>query len=90
MLVLYRESDLDKAYKIDCKARAKGNEPWLKREQFRNVYESLLDMHFTRALDKTYQHKADELADHIIGLVNKPLENSLDFTPEDADGWPNN
>ena len=56
MLVLYRESDLDKAYKIDCKARAKGNEPWLKREQFRNVYESLLDMHFTRALDKTYHH----------------------------------
>ena len=86
MLVLYRESDLDKAYKIDCKARARGNEPWLKREQFRRVYESLLDMHFTRALDKTYQHKADELAEHIIGLVNKTLENSLDFTPEDTDG----
>ncbi len=86
MLVLYRESDLDKAYQIDCKARAKGNEPWLKREQFRRVYESLLDMHFTRALDKTYQHKADELAEHIIGLVNKTLENSLDFTPEDTDG----
>ena len=86
MLVLYRESDLDEAYKIDCKARAKGNEPWLKREQFRSVYESLLDMHFTRALDKTYQHKADELAEHIIGLVNKTLENSLDFTPEDTDG----
>ena len=86
MLVLYRESDLDKAYKIDCKARAKGNEPWFKREQFRRVYESLVDMHFTRALDKTYQHKADELAEHIIGLVNKTLENSLDFTPEDTDG----
>ena len=83
MLVLYRESDLDKAYQIDCKARAKGNEPWLKREQFRRVYESLLDMHFTRALDKTYQHKADELAEHIIGLVNKTLEKSLDFTTED-------
>ena len=86
MLVLYRESDLDKAYKIDCKARAKGNEPWLKREQFRRVYESLLDMHFTRALDKTYQNKADELAEHIIGLVHQTLENSLDFTPEDTDG----
>ena len=86
MLVLYRESDLDKAYRIDCKARAKGNEPWLKREQFRRVYESLLDMHFTRALDKTYQHKADELGEDIIGLVNKTLENSLDFTPEDTDG----
>ena len=86
MLVLYRESDLDEAYKIDCKARAKGNEPWLKREQFRSVYESLLDMHFTRALDKTYQHKADELAEHIIGLVNKTLEKSLDFTPEETDG----
>ena len=43
-------------------------------------------MHFTRALDKNYQNKADELAEHIIGLVNKTLENSLDFTPEDTDG----
>ena len=43
-------------------------------------------MHFTRALDKTYQNKADELGEHIIGLVHQTLENSLDFTPEDTDG----
>ena len=86
MLVLYRESDLDKAYRIDCKARAKGNEPWMKREEVRSVYEALLDMHFTKALAKNYEHKADELAMHIIDIVNNTLENSLDFTPEDTDG----
>ena len=86
MLVLDRESDLDKAYRIDCKARAKGNEPWMKREEFRSVYEALLDMHFTKALAKNYEHKADELAMHIIDIVNNTLENSLDFTPEDTDG----
>ena len=86
MLVLYRESDLDKAYRIDCKARAKGNEPWMKREECRSVYEALLDMHFTKALAKNYEHKADELAMHIIDIVNNTLENSLDFTPEDTDG----
>ena len=40
-------------------------------------------MHFTKALDKNYQNKADELSDHIIDLVNSTLEKSLDFTPED-------
>ena len=32
MLILYRERDLDEAYRIDCKARTKGNEPWITRE----------------------------------------------------------
>ena len=86
MLVLYRESDLDKATSTTFKARAKGNEPWMKREEFRSVYEALLDMHFTKALAKNYEHKADELAMHIIDIVNNTLENSLDFTPEDTDG----
>ena len=40
-------------------------------------------MHFTRALDKNYQNKSDELSEHIIDLVNITLEKNLDFTPED-------
>ena len=50
MLVLYREKDLDEAYRIDCRARTKDNVPWLKREEFRDIYEALLDMHFTKSV----------------------------------------
>ena len=37
MLILYRERDLDEAYQIDCKARTKGNEPWIQREALENT-----------------------------------------------------
>ena len=37
-MILYREKDLDEAYKIDCKARTRHNIPWVKREEFRKIY----------------------------------------------------
>ena len=43
-MLLYLETDLDRAYKLDCKARAKCDEPWVTREQFRSLYESLIKM----------------------------------------------
>jgi len=30
-MLLYTEKQLDTAYRIDCKARTRCNEPWLKR-----------------------------------------------------------
>ena len=41
-MILYREKDLDAAYKIDCKARTRNNLPWVKREEFRAIYEDLM------------------------------------------------
>ena len=57
MLILYRERDLDEAYRIDCRARTKGNEPWIKREDFRNIYEALLDTYFTNSVEKKLEKK---------------------------------
>ena len=83
MLILYREKDLDKAYKIDCKSKTKDNKPLLKREEFRYVYENLLDLYFTKALEKTYEDKVDELVEHIMDKVNSTLENNFEIKPEE-------
>jgi len=42
---MYLEEDLDRAYRIDCKLRTKQDLAWVKREEFRKVYEELLDAH---------------------------------------------
>ena len=42
---MYLEEDLDRAYRIDCKLRTKQDLSWIKREEFRKVYEELLDAH---------------------------------------------
>ena len=46
-MLLYLEKDLDRAYRLDCKARAKVNEPWVTREQFRSLYEDLISLHLS-------------------------------------------
>ena len=82
MLILYRESDLDEAYKIDCKARTKGNEPWVTREDFRNIYEALLDTYFTNSIEKKLEKKEQDVSEYVIEQVNKALERTIDFDPE--------
>jgi hypothetical protein len=42
---MYLEEDLDRAYRIDCKLRTKQDLSWIKREEFRKVYEEMLDAH---------------------------------------------
>ena len=45
ILIMYHEDDLDRGYRIDCKMRTKQDLAWLKREEFRKVYEELLQAH---------------------------------------------
>ena len=45
ILIMYHEDDLDRGYRIDCKMRSKQDLAWLKREEFRKVYEELLQAH---------------------------------------------
>ena len=45
ILIMYLEEDLDRAYRIDCKLRTKQDLEWIKREEFRKVYEEMLDAH---------------------------------------------
>ena len=42
-MLLYTEKQLDRAYRIDCKARTRNNSPWIKREKFRDLYEDLME-----------------------------------------------
>ena len=45
ILIMYLEDDLDRAYRIDCKMRTKQDLAWIKREEFRKVYEEMLSAH---------------------------------------------
>ena len=49
-MLLYTEKQLDKAYRIDCKARTQSNEAWVTREEFRPIYEMLIE-HFMKAYE---------------------------------------
>ncbi len=74
-MLLYTEKQLDKAYRIDCKARTKSNEAWVTREEFRPVYEMLIE-HFMKA------YNADDLLaldtpDYLLDSVNDLLETTI-------------
>ena len=62
---MYLEDDLDRAYRIDCKLRSKTNLAWLKREEFRKVYEELLNAHL------------EGMPDMPLELVMESVENIL-------------
>jgi len=42
-MLLYTEKQLDVAYRIDCRARTRSEEAWITREDFRPMYENLLE-----------------------------------------------
>ena len=74
-MLLYTEKQLDKAYKIDCKARTKCNEAWVQREDFRPLYEDLLESYMIA-------YSADDILgidipEYLIESVNELLESTL-------------
>jgi len=82
MLVLYRESDLDKAYKIDCKARSRNNMPWIKREDFRKIYEDLMDLYMIQ-LSPRQLLEVEEIPEVVLDSLKGILNKSLHFEPEE-------
>ena len=73
-MLLYRESDLDSAWHIDCKARTKQDIPWLPREDFRDVYERLVEFHINKAL----KEKVLQLDGDVPEWVQIAVESTLD------------
>ena len=74
-MLLYTEKQLDVAYRIDCKARTKCNEAWVAREDFRPLYEDLLESYMIA-------YNADdilgtEIPEYLINSVNELLELTL-------------
>jgi len=74
-MLLYTEKQLDVAYRIDCKARTKSNLPWIKREEFRPLYENLIEA-FMIAYSED-NPLADDVPDYLLDAVNDLLEGTI-------------
>ena len=74
-MLLYLEKDLDKAYRLDCKARTKCNEPWVTREQFRSLYEDLISLHLEKAVYENII--VDDIPEWVLDSINTMLETTL-------------
>ena len=74
-MLLYTEKQLDVAYKIDCKARTKCNEPWIKREDFRPLYEDLLESYMIAYSEDDIL--GTDIPEYLINSVNELLESTL-------------
>ena len=79
-MLLYLEKDLDRAYRLDCKARTKANEPWITREQFRSLYEDLISLHLQKAEQENIL--MDDLPDWVIDSIDGMLEGTLNLDKE--------
>ena len=74
-MLLYLEKHLVKAYRLDCKARTKCNEPWVTREQFRSLYEDLISLHLEKA---EYENIiVDDIPEWVLDSINTMLETTL-------------
>ena len=80
-MILYREKDLDEAYKIDCKARTRHNIPWVKREEFRKIYEDLMDLYMIQ-LNHNQLSELHDIPEVLLDSLNKIIDRSLHFEPE--------
>ena len=74
-MLLYTEKQLDKAYRIDCKARTKSNLPWIQREEFRPLYETLVEA-FMVAWNEDNPY-VDDAPDFLLEAVNDLLEGTI-------------
>ena len=79
-MILYREKDLDRAYRIDCRCRTKNNSPWIQREEFRTVYEDLMELYMI-GLDNDLLEE-DDAPEFIVDSLENILTKSLHFEPE--------
>ena len=73
-MLLYTEKQLDVAYRIDCKARTLSNEPWVLRETFRPLYESLLEAYMVAYEDDILGR---DIPEYLIQSVNDLLESTI-------------
>ena len=74
-MILYTEKQLDNAYRLDCKARAKVNEPWITREQFRSLYEDLITIHMEKA--EKEELILEDVPEWVINSIDELLEKTL-------------
>jgi len=74
-MLLYTEKQMDVAYRIDCKARTKSGLAWIKREEFRPLYEDLVEA-FMVAYDEDIL-LGDDVPVYLLDAVNDLLEGTI-------------
>jgi len=74
-MLLYTEKQMDVAYRIDCKARTKSGLAWIKREEFRPLYETLVEA-FMVAWNEDNPY-VDDAPDFLLEAVNDLLEGTI-------------
>ena len=74
-MILYTEKQLDNAYRLDCKARTKSDEPWITREQFRSLYEDLITLHMEKA--EREELLIEDVPEWVINSIDELLEKTL-------------
>jgi hypothetical protein len=79
-MLLYLEKDLDKAYRLDCKARTKSKEPWITREQFRSLYEDLINLHLEKAEQENIL--IEDVPEWVLDSIDSMLEGTLTLDKE--------
>tara|TARA_R100000005_G_C4828752_1_gene106260 strand:- start:287 stop:514 length:228 start_codon:yes stop_codon:yes gene_type:complete len=72
-MLLYTEKQLDKAYRIDCKSRTKSNNPWIQREDFRPIYERIIELYMK---NENYMF-VEDVPDWVAESINEILETTL-------------
>ena len=83
-MLLYLEKDLDNAYQIDCKERTKKDKPWIKREEFRGVYEELIDLYLQKAADHVLVDMSfADIPEWVRGEVERTLQSEIEVSLED-------
>ena len=74
-MLLYTEKQLDVAYRIDCRARTRSDEAWITREDFRPMYENLLEAYMVAYNEDLLL--GGDIPEYLIDSVNDLLESTL-------------
>tara|TARA_R110002110_G_scaffold167853_7_gene368992 strand:+ start:1342 stop:1581 length:240 start_codon:yes stop_codon:yes gene_type:complete len=75
-MLLYTEAQLEKAWRIDCKARSSCDKAWIKPEEFRPIYEKLIEL-YMRTNHPDSEIFNTEIPEYLIDSVNDLIEATL-------------
>jgi|TARA_Y100000296_G_C4968518_1_gene154669 hypothetical protein len=83
-MLLYLETDLDRAYKIDRRERSKNNKPWILREDFRLIYEELINLYIHQAINNMLKNNESKIYPAwVLDQVDQTLQNDISISLED-------
>ena len=75
-MLLYTEAQLEKAWRIDCKARSSCDKAWIKPEEFRPIYEKLIELYMRTNHSESGVFNT-EIPEYVITSVNELIESTL-------------